>query len=87
MLGMVIKNRVSLLSVITGSIISAIIFFLITNAGSWLALDYSKSFSGLMSSYAAGVPFFRATLVSQLLFSVGIYVLYNLATQRKTSVA
>jgi hypothetical protein len=79
MLGMVIKNRVSLLSVITGSIISAIIFF--------LALDYSKSFSGLMSSYAAGVPFFRATLVSQLLFSVGIYVLYNLATQRKTSVA
>ena len=87
MLGMVIKNRVSLLSVITGSIISAIIFFLITNAGSWLALDYSKSFSGLMSSYAAGIPFFRATLVSQLLFSVGIYVLYNLATQRKTSVA
>jgi hypothetical protein len=87
MLGMALKNRASLLSVIAGSILSAIIFFLITNAGSWLALDYSKSFSGLMSSYAAGIPFFRATLVSQLLFSVGIYVLYNLATQRKTSIA
>ena len=87
MLGMALKNRASLLSVIAGSILSAIIFFLITNAGSWLALDYSKSFSGLMSSYAAGIPFFRATLVSQLLFSFVIYVLYNLATQRKTSVA
>ena len=79
--------KLGILSVIAGSILSAVIFFLVTNTGSWIALEYTKDFSGLMSSYAAGVPFFRATLVSQLLFSVGIYVLYNLATQRKTSVA
>ena len=64
-----------------------ILFFLITNAGSWLALNYDRSLSGLMNAYNAGIPFFRATLVSQLLFSLGIYIIYNLATQRKTSLA
>ena len=87
MLGTALKNRASLISISLGSVVSAILFFLITNAGSWLALNYDRSLSGLMSAYSAGIPFFRATLVSQLLFSLGIYIIYNLATQRKTSLA
>ena len=87
LLGTALKNRASLISISLGSVVSAILFFLITNAGSWLALNYDRSLSGLMSAYSAGIPFFRATLVSQLLFSLGIYIIYNLATQRKTSLA
>ena len=87
LLGTALKNRASLMSISLGSVVSAILFFLITNAGSWLALNYDRSLSGLMSAYSAGIPFFRATLVSQLLFSLGIYIIYNLATQRKTSLA
>ena len=87
LLGTALKNRASLMTISLGSVVSAILFFLITNAGSWLALNYDRSISGLMSAYSAGIPFFRATLVSQLLFSLGIYIIYNLATQRKTSLA
>jgi hypothetical protein len=87
LLGTALKNRASLMTIFLGSVVSAILFFLITNAGSWLALNYDRSLSGLMSAYNAGIPFFRATLVSQLLFSLGIYIIYNLATQRKTSLA
>ena len=87
LLGTALKNRASLITISLGSVVSAILFFLITNAGSWLALNYDRSLSGLMSAYSAGIPFFRATLVSQLLFSLGIYIIYNLATQRKTSLA
>lgn len=87
LLGTALKNRASLMTIFLGSVVSAIVFFLITNAGSWLALNYDRSLSGLMSAYNAGIPFFRATLVSQLLFSLGIYIIYNLATQRKTSLA
>ncbi|MBL6730731.1 MAG: hypothetical protein ISP74_07455 [Bacteroidia bacterium] len=87
LLGTALKNRASLMTISLGSVVSAILFFLITNAGSWLALNYDRSLSGLMSAYNAGIPFFRATLVSQLLFSLGIYIIYNLATQRKTSLA
>jgi hypothetical protein len=87
LLGTALKNRASLMTISLGSVVSAILFFLITNAGSWLALNYDRSLSGLMSAYNAGIPFFRATLISQLLFSLGIYIIYNLATQRKTSLA
>ena len=87
LLGTALKNRASLMTISLGSVVSAILFFLITNAGSWLALNYDRSLSGLMNAYNAGIPFFRATLVSQLLFSLGIYIIYNLATQRKTSLA
>lgn len=87
LLGTALKNRASLMTISLGSVVSAILFFLITNAGSWLALNYDRSLSGLISAYSAGIPFFRATLVSQLLFSLGIYIIYNLATQRKTSLA
>jgi hypothetical protein len=87
LLGTALKNRVSLMSISLGSLVSAILFFLISNAGSWLALDYDKNLSGLMSAYNAGIPFFKATFISQLLFSLSIYIIYNLATQRKTSLA
>jgi hypothetical protein len=75
------------MGVTVGSILSAIMFFLVTNAGSWIALDYDKSISGLINAYSAGIPFFRATLASQVLFSLGIFIVYNLATQRKTLLA
>jgi len=87
LLGTALKNRVSVMGVTVGSILSAIMFFLVTNAGSWIALDYDKSISGLINAYSAGIPFFRATLASQVLFSLGIFIVYNLATQRKTLLA
>ena len=87
LLGTALKNRASVIGVTVGSILSAIMFFLVTNAGSWIALDYDKSISGLINAYSAGIPFFRATLASQVLFSLGIFIVYNLATQRKTLLA
>lgn len=87
LLGTALKNRASVMGVTVGSILSAIMFFLVTNAGSWIALDYDKSISGLINAYSAGIPFFRATLASQVLFSLGIFIVYNLATQRKTLLA
>jgi hypothetical protein len=87
LLGTALKNKASVTGVTVGSILSAIMFFLVTNAGSWIALDYDKSISGLINAYSAGIPFFRATLASQVLFSLGIFIVYNLATQRKTLLA
>ena len=46
-------------------------FFLITNFGSWMAGHgtYSRTLSGVMACYAAGVPFFWRTLASDLVYS------------------
>ena len=48
---------------------SSVIFFLITNFGSWLTMAmYEKSFSGLLQSYVMGIPFFHNTLISTLIY-------------------
>lgn len=87
-LGMLLAKNPSLLTVLAGSFGAAILFFLFTNAGSWLAYDmYSKDFAGLLASYEAGIPFFRNTLISQVLFSVIIYVVYSVVTSRRLALA
>lgn len=87
-LGMLLAKKPSLSGVLGGSLLAAIVFFAVTNAGSWFTLpEYPKTFNGLMAAYTAGIPFFRNTLVSQVLFSIGIYVVYSFATQRKLTLA
>jgi hypothetical protein len=48
---------------------SALAFFLITNFGSWLADPiYPRNLAGLMAAYAAGLPFLRNMLLSDLIY-------------------
>lgn len=63
------------------SILSAsIIFFMITNYGSWASEKsiYTNDLSGLLMSYTAGIPFFRTTLLSNLLFSTILFGSYEM---------
>jgi hypothetical protein len=88
LLGTFLSKNASLSKVLGGSIVAAVAFFLISNAGSWITMpEYTKDFAGLMNSYELAIPFFRATLVSQIVFSLGIYLVYTLATSRKVAIA
>jgi hypothetical protein len=61
-LGMAIRKKVTVGSVLTASIASSVIFFLVTNFSSWLAMSlYPKNFMGLIECYIAGLAFFRDT--------------------------
>jgi hypothetical protein len=49
-------------------------FFVISNFGVWAATAmYPKTAAGLMTCYAAGLPFFRHTLEGDLLFSAVLF--------------
>ena len=88
LIGTFLSKNATLSKVLGGSLLGAVAFFLISNAGSWISMpEYSKDFAGLITSYEMGLPFFRATLVSQLVFSLGIYLVYNLATSKKVILA
>lgn len=88
LIGYVLGNKISLSKVLGGSLLAAIAFFLISNFGSWLYLEmYPKTTEGLVAAMNAGLPFFRATLASQVIFSVGIYFIFSLASQRKIALA
>ncbi len=58
------------------SIVMSLIFFLVTNAAVVLAGWYPLSLSGLASSYLAGLPFLKSTLMSDFFFSTGIFSIY-----------
>lgn len=78
-----IKQR-SAMVVLFAATGAACLFFLVTNFGAWLSHDmYEKSITGLKQAYIAGIPFFRNTLLSNLLFSmIGFYALKQLPNKQ-----
>lgn len=60
LIGFYLRKNVKAGSVIVASLLSSIIFFVITNFSSWLFMPmYSKDFLGLMECYTAGLMFFN----------------------------
>ncbi len=59
---------------------SSLSFFIVSNFGVWAAWPtYPKTLAGLMTCYAAGIPFFRHTLEGDLLFTAVMFGLPALA--------
>ena len=64
---------------ISGALIGACLFFLITNFGVWSLGYYGYTFEGLASCYILAIPFFGNTLVSTLLYSLLIELLLRIS--------
>lgn len=75
--GTFIMKKVDMGRVVFGSLGASIIFFLVSNFGSWLAM-YPKTSEGLMAAYAAGVPFFANTMLSDLFFAGVLFGAFEL---------
>lgn len=72
-IGLSLKSHKTRLNVIAATLISSLLFFLITNFGVWLVSGlYPKSLAGLIQSYFFAIPFFRNTLLGDL-FYVGLF--------------
>jgi hypothetical protein len=71
LIGQVIKNNIS--NIVLHSILSSVLFFIITNFGVWSLGGYGYTFAGLIMSYTMAIPFFNNTLLSTFIFSLGIY--------------
>ena len=78
--GLFIFNRgISLTKTVGGMISSSGIFFLVSNFGVWAGgTMYPKNFSGLITCYAAGVPFIHNTIISDVLFTTVLFGTYYL---------
>ncbi len=78
-------RRATWTRIIVGSVAISVLFFILTNFYVWLVSGmYPHTPQGLLLAYEAGLPFFRNTLLSTLVYSTlmhGIIVL----TYRETS--
>ena len=79
----IVMNKLSAKSVLTASLISPSIFYIISNFGVWaIGLTYTMDLQGLISCYVAGIPFFDETLLSTIIFSITIFMLMKLIVKK-----
>jgi len=74
-LGTRLREHQRPLPVLGAALTSSASFFLISNFAAWAAWTdmYPRTFSGLMSSYVAGLPFFRRGIEGDLLFTAAMF--------------
>ena len=88
LIGVSLKNHKKPGYILGASLLSSILFFLITNFGVWLVTDfYPHNFAGLIQSYTEAIPFFRNTVLGDLFYTAVFFGGFELASkliERKT---
>jgi len=68
---------------ISGSLLGACLFFIITNFGVWSLGSYGYSFNGIIICYTLALPFFGYSLISTFIFSGIIEVVHKCIVYKK----
>ena len=70
LIGWAVRSRISPVRVGAGAIGSSILFFVISNFGTWLTSGiYPHTSAGLAGCYLAAIPFFQNTLAGDLFYA------------------
>lgn len=81
LIGIWLKNHKNFPYITGSAIISSLLFFIITNFGSWLdpLTGYERSLYGLVQSYIMGIPFYKNTFLGDLFYTLVLFGSYELA--------
>ena len=72
--GLFSLKKVKPVNLLGASLGASLIFFLISNLGSWLSYGmYPMNFAGLIECYIAAIPFFPNTLAGDLFFTAVLF--------------
>lgn len=83
LMGFGLRGKVSGGRVLGYSLLGSVVFFLVTNAGVWWGSRmYPQTFEGLLAAYAAGVPFFKWTVLSTLFYAGLLFGGFELLRRR-----
>ena len=78
MMGMLLKNRTTLINCTAATIGGSLLFFLLTNLGVWISSGfYPKSAAGLLTCYNMALPFFGNTLAGAVFYSAVMFIGYE----------
>lgn len=78
-IGMLIKKHKSTETVLAGSIVASVVFFIITNLAVWFFSPlYARTLVGLANCFAMATPFFRNTLLGNLFYTGVLFGAYEM---------
>jgi len=75
----------SIFTRISGALLGACLFFIITNFGVWSLGSYGYTFEGLLTCFILAIPFFAYTMISTFIFSGVIEGIYKFKSYGKIS--
>jgi hypothetical protein len=88
LIGTSISRKSNPLYVIGGSLISSVLFFLVTNAAvCYHNPQFTQNLQGLMMCYEFALPFFKNQLFGDLLFNFMLFGSYRLVRSRVPALA
>ena len=80
LLGSLTLSRVSPLRIGGAAVASSVLFFLVSNFGTWaLSGMYQHSAAGLAACYVAAIPFFQNTLAGDLFYAMLLFGGFRIA--------
>ncbi|MBN1870809.1 MAG: hypothetical protein JW847_09575 [Candidatus Omnitrophica bacterium] len=82
-IGLWVKKNKNLATILGSGVASAVLFFIVTNFGVWLASGmYPHTWAGFSECFVLAVPFFRGTLLSTLVYGAILFGVYELIAAR-----
>jgi hypothetical protein len=84
LIGLYLRDRKNWVNILSASLVSSVLFFLITNFGAFLSL-YPHTWAGLQQCYIMAIPFYRSTLVSTMAYSLVLFALWEFLLARRES--
>jgi hypothetical protein len=91
--GIWLKSHKKPIPIIGTTILSSIIFFVVTNFGVWITgggWSYAKTWQGLIECYTLAIPFFRNTFAGDMIYAAVLFGAFELSeyivrkTEKKT---
>ena len=79
LIGTALRRRRRVLRVAGAALASSVLFFVVTNFGEWLGPLYPHTLAGLRADYLAAIPFFRNTALSDLVYTLAFFGIYESA--------
>jgi len=74
-----IRRRPSAWRIFTGALAGSVIFFLVTNFGVWAVGElYPRTAAGFWQCYLAAIPFFRNTVIGNLVYTGAFFGIHAL---------
>ncbi len=83
LLGTKLRDRKTFGTVLLNSVLSAVVFFIISNFGVWLMSGiYAHNLAGLARCFILAIPFFRNTFFSTIIYTVVLFTVYETISVR-----
>lgn len=80
LVGFVLLRKVSVGRVLLSSLAAAVVFYIVSNFGAWIGFHtYPHTGSGLIACYVAAIPFFKFTVLSNVIYSALLFGAFELA--------